>query len=104
MTPWPKLPSWAEWGDTLETFHMWTQIVGKVRTKAIPWINHGWHVTLYVTPRGLTTGLMPHGASGFQIDFDFGAGTERTGDHVARQTLSQFGVRRQLPGSPQLPH
>ena len=29
---------------------MWTQIVGKIRLAQSPWINHSWHVTLYVTP------------------------------------------------------
>ncbi|HMK58963.1 MAG TPA: DUF5996 family protein, partial [Nitrososphaeraceae archaeon] len=28
--PWPELPL-AEWKDTFETLHMWTQIVGKIR-------------------------------------------------------------------------
>ena len=34
-------------------------------------INHGWHSTLYVTARGLTTSPIPHGHRIFQIDFDF---------------------------------
>jgi hypothetical protein len=50
---------------------MWTQIVGKVRLALSPWINHSWHVTLYVTMRGLTTSAIPHGQRSFQIDFDF---------------------------------
>ena len=50
---------------------MWLQIVGKVRLRLTPPINHSWHTTLYVTPRGLTTSLIPHGARSFQIDFDF---------------------------------
>jgi hypothetical protein len=50
---------------------MWTQIVGKIRLTQMPWINHSWHVTLYVTSRGLTTSAMPHGERTFQIDFDF---------------------------------
>jgi hypothetical protein len=37
----------------------------------MPWINHSWHVTLYVTARGLTTSPVPCGAKSFQIDFDF---------------------------------
>jgi len=67
---WPALP-FEEWKDTAETLHMWTQIVGKVRLAQSPWINHSWHVTLYVTPRGLTTSTVPHGDRSFQIDFDF---------------------------------
>jgi len=70
MTNWPELPSHSEWGETLTTLHLWTQIVGKVRLVNMPWANHSWHVTLYLTPRGLTTGNIPHGRNSFQIDFD----------------------------------
>src|ERR1044072_5340069 len=67
---WPALP-FAEWKGTAKTLHMWTQIVGKVRLALTPWINHSWHVTLYVTARGLTTSPMFVGARVLQIDFDF---------------------------------
>jgi Family of unknown function (DUF5996) len=67
---WPSLPLEA-WSDTCATLHMWTQIVGKIRLVKSPWINHSWHVTLYVTARGLTTTTIPHGNRVFQIDFDF---------------------------------
>src|SRR5215472_10966251 len=67
---WPSLPLDA-WSDTCATLHMWTQIVGKIRLVQCPWMNHSWHVTLYVTSRGLTTMPIPHGEGTFQIDFDF---------------------------------
>jgi hypothetical protein len=67
---WPSLPLEA-WSDTLATLHLWTQIVGKVRLAQTPWTNHSWHVTLYVTPRGLTTSPIAHGNRSFSIDFDF---------------------------------
>jgi hypothetical protein len=67
---WPELPPSA-WSDTCATLHMWTQIVGKVRLRQTPWTNHSWHVTLYVTARGLTTSPIAHGSRTFQIDFDF---------------------------------
>ena len=67
---WPALPFDA-WRDTCATLHLWTQIVGKVRLVQSPWTNHSWHVTLYVTPRGLTTGPIPHGVKTFSIAFDF---------------------------------
>lgn len=67
---WPPLP-FAEWKDTAITLHMWTQIVGKIRLTLSPWTNHSWHVTLYVTARGLTTSPIPHGARTFEINFDF---------------------------------
>jgi hypothetical protein len=50
---------------------MWTQIVGKIRMVQMPWVNHSWHTTLYVSPRGLTTSSIPHGERTFAIDFDF---------------------------------
>lgn len=70
MDHWPEL-DYSSWGDTLATLHMWTQIVGKIRLVQSPWLNHSWHVTLYVTPRGLTTGSIPHGQNTFSIEFDF---------------------------------
>ncbi len=67
---WPALP-FAEWQDTASTLHMWTQIVGKIRLALTPWTNHSWHVTFYVTSRGLTTSPIPHGVRMFEINFDF---------------------------------
>lgn len=68
--PWPELPL-DDWQDTYTTLHMWTQIVGKIRLVQTPWINHSWHVPLYLTVRGLTTSPIPYGDRMFQIDFDF---------------------------------
>jgi hypothetical protein len=67
---WPSLPLEA-WRDTYATLHMWTQMVGKTRLALAPPENHWWHVTLYVTARGLTTGPMPYGRFTLQVDFDF---------------------------------
>src|SRR5438045_594781 len=67
---WPSLPFEA-WKDTYATLHMWTQIVGKIRLVQTPWVNHSWHVTLYVMTRGLTTSPITYGTRTFQIDFDF---------------------------------
>jgi hypothetical protein len=68
--PWPALPL-DGWQDTYTTLHRWTQIVGKVRLTRMPWVNHSWHVTLYLAARGLTTSLIPGDRTSFQIDFDF---------------------------------
>ena len=68
--PWPSLPLDA-WSETYATLHLWTQIVGKIRLAQSPWVNHSWHVTLYVTARGLTTSPITYGTRTFQIDFDF---------------------------------
>src|SRR5882672_11587845 len=67
---WPSLPL-DEWRDTYATLHMWTQIAGKIRLARSPWVNHSWHVTLYVTATGLTTSPIPYETRTFQIDFDF---------------------------------
>ena len=67
---WPSLPV-EEWTPTRNTLHMWTQIVGKIRLAHMPLINHWWEVTLYVTPRGLTTGAIPHRNGVFDMEFDF---------------------------------
>src|SRR5216683_307022 len=70
MNPWPSLPFEA-WKDTCATLHMWTQIVGKIRLVQTPWVNHSWHVPLYLTARGLTTSPIRYDPRVFQIDFDF---------------------------------
>lgn len=70
INQWPELPL-AEWKDTYDTLHRWTQIVGKIRLALTPLQNHWWNSTLYVTPRGLTTSAMSYNGRLFQIDFDF---------------------------------
>jgi hypothetical protein len=82
---WPALP-YPEWKDTCATLHMWTQIVGKIRLALSPWTNHSWHVTLYLTARGLTTSPIPHGTDTFEIRFDFV-------DHQLRILKSDGGQR-----------
>jgi hypothetical protein len=67
---WPEL-TYAAWQDTCTALHLWTQIAGKIRLAKTPWLNHSWHVALYVTPRGLTTSAIPDGARTFEITFDF---------------------------------
>ena len=67
---WPDLPL-NSWKETYATVHMWTQMVGKVRLKLTPLVNHWWNVPLYVTARGLTTSCMPYGDRAFELYFDF---------------------------------
>ena len=67
---WPPLP-YSEWRDTAATLHLWLQIVGKIAMVQRAWVNHSWHVALRTTARGIGTGLIPHEAGSFQIDFDF---------------------------------
>jgi len=91
-TVWPELP-YPAWRDTQATLHLWTQIVGKIRLSLTPWLNHSWHVALYVTSRGLTTSPIPHDGRTFEIQFDF----------IAQQLVINVsdGATRTLPLRPQ---
>jgi len=88
---WPDLP-YKAWADTCATLQLWTQVAGKIRLAFTPWLNHSWHVPLYVTARGLTTSPIPHGDRSFEIDFDFE-------DHVL-DIVTSDGARRQIPLAP----
>lgn len=74
-----------EWRDTLETLHMWTQVVGKVQLALAAPVNHWWHVAQHVTSRGLTTRPLPHGERTFQIDLDLV-------EHACRVIVSDGGA------------
>jgi hypothetical protein len=89
---WPRL-NLAEWSATYETLHRWTQIVGKTRLKHAPMLNHFWHVTLYLSARGLTTSPIPDGDRSFEIEFDFI-------DHQLVVRVSD-GETRSIPLAPQ---
>ena len=72
----PTSPLWPElrydaWRDTRDTLQLWTQIVGKIRLTQTPWLNHSWHVPLYVNSKGLTTSPIPYESRSFEIQFDF---------------------------------
>ena len=67
---WPRL-DFQEYKETVAVVHLWTQIIGKIRLRKMPWLNHSWHVSLYVSPRGFTTGSIPDDQGLFEIEFDF---------------------------------
>ena len=67
---WPIL-DFKSWSATAETIHLWTQIVGKIRLRLMPWQNHSWHSTLYISARGFTTGSIPYKNGILEIEFDF---------------------------------
>src|SRR5438045_549344 len=67
---WPEL-NYYGWKDTLDTLHMWMQVVGKVKLELAPFINQWWEVAFYVTPSGITTGNIPYKGEIFHVDFDF---------------------------------
>lgn len=84
---WPAL-SYPEAKATYETIHLWTQILGKIKLAKMPWVNHSWHVTLLVTPTGLTTSSITDGHNHFQIDLDLT-------DHKLK-IRNQLGQHRQF--------
>lgn len=67
---WPVL-DFPALQDTIETLHQWLQIVGKVRLRTMPWQNHSWHTSLYITANGYSTQSIPYQGHIFQIEFDF---------------------------------
>ena len=83
---WPELP-YEAWKDTCATLQLWTQIAGKIRLVQTPWLNHSWHVVLYVSPRGMTTSAIPYGERSFQLEFDFL-------DNVLRVSTSDGGGKK----------
>jgi hypothetical protein len=85
---WPALP-YDAWRETYATLHMWTQIVGKIALALAPPLNHSWAIALQVTPRGLSTRRLLHGARSFTIEFDFADHrlVVRTSDGAERSVL-----------------
>jgi hypothetical protein len=68
----PELPL-PEWEKTKMTLHLYLQIVGKIRLDRMPRKNHWWNLTLYISPKGLTTHAIPYedGTETFEITFNF---------------------------------
>jgi len=69
VTEWLPLP-YAEWRETRDTLHMYTQVIGKLRLALSPFEPHWMNVPLYVTARGLTTSPMPVGSRTLEARFD----------------------------------
>ena len=90
---WPDLED-IDLAPTLNTLHLWTQVVGKIRLMLTPWENHGWHVPLYLSARGLVTGLVLTPKMGFTVEFDL------ISAELVMRTTSGAEARRTLePGS-----
>lgn len=68
MNIWPVLT--ADDRPTIVTLHLISQVVGKVPTALLPWRNHGWHLTLRVTPRGLRTEPLYGAGPPFELAID----------------------------------
>ena len=70
MSGWPRL-DFADDKGTIETLHLLLQLIGKLPLRLHPWLNHGWHVALRMTPRGATTRVLPAGDRQFAVELDF---------------------------------
>ena len=94
---WPVVGG-DDWPATWETVQLWTQVVGKVRMALEPAVNHWWHVPLYVSVRGLSTGLVHTSTGGLEMELDVGREvlalrTTRRGDRTVPfegQTVASF--------------
>ncbi len=82
---WPALPL-AEWQATLDTLHMWLQVIGKITLELTPYRNQWWHIGLHPTARGMVTGIIPYGERSFEIDLDFL-------DHTLCVSTSDGGIK-----------
>jgi len=50
---------------------MLLQLVGKLPLRLHPWVNHGWHAALRITPRGAISRSLPAGERTFTVELDF---------------------------------
>lgn len=104
---WPDIP-YDAWAESCTALHLQSQIVGKYRLAVTPWVNHSWHATLYVVPRGLTTGPIHDNGRQIALTFDF-LGGKLVGENAdgatasfplqARSVADFYGETRELIGS-----
>lgn len=115
---WPDIP-YAQWAETCQALHLYSQMVGKYRLARAPWVNHSWHATLYVNATGLTTGVVADSGTGIELAFDLVdhrlVGTNSAGDkrdfslkpgtvagfsrHL-KQAVAELGGTAEFHGSP----
>lgn len=65
----PPLP-YDDWEATKATLHLVSQILGKIKLAHHPKQNHWWHITLHVTPRGISTHTVPTPSGSFELELD----------------------------------
>jgi hypothetical protein len=70
VTAWPRLDYGADRG-TIESLHLLLQLIGKLPLRLHPWLNHGWHVALRLTPRGAITRELHAEGRHFAVELDF---------------------------------
>ncbi|NRA66142.1 MAG: hypothetical protein HRU19_16765 [Pseudobacteriovorax sp.] len=65
----PELP-YQDWVETKATLHLVTQIMGKIKLQYHPKLNQWWHVTLHLTPSGISTLNIPYQGRSFEIQLN----------------------------------
>ena len=88
MEAWPKLAT-PGWEETAYVLLRQAQLVGKTTLALSPPVNHWWHVTLRVTARGLSTGLLHAPSADLELALDFR-------EH-ALVAVTSDGLREELP-------
>jgi hypothetical protein len=93
---WPALTAERD-RPTIVALHLFSQVLGKVPTALLPWRNHGWHLTLHVTPRGLRTEPVHAPGGMFTLALDlaghevaYESATERLSAPLAPMTVADF--------------
>jgi hypothetical protein len=89
MSVWPKLAASRD-RPTIVALHLFAQVLGKVPTALLPWRNHGWHLTLHVGPRGLSTEPIHAPEGVFTLALDL-AGHEFVYEDTARRLSAPLG-------------
>jgi hypothetical protein len=74
--PWPRLDE-ARWPATRDYLHLLSQMLGKVRVALAPPLPEWFHASLGLTPRGLTTRLLPGPAGAIEASLDLDDGVLR---------------------------
>lgn len=91
MSGWPRLDYAAD-RETIESLHLLLQLVGKLPLRLHPWVNHGWHLALRMTPRGAMTRSLPAGERHFSVELDFlGGAIHIACDNGTQATLPAAG-------------
>ncbi|MEZ4688855.1 MAG: DUF5996 family protein [Ignavibacteria bacterium] len=67
---WHPLP-YNEWKETLDTLHLFTQIIGKIRLALMPMQVEWAQIPFALTSRGITSDRMPVSFGSIDITFDF---------------------------------
>ncbi|WP_394268808.1 DUF5996 family protein [Qipengyuania sp.] len=91
---WPALDYAAD-RPVIDSLHAYLQLIGKLPTRTLPWVNHGWHVALRVVPHGFRTYTLPTPTGEIEVLLDCRTGhvqIDGSGGETARFPLSGLTV------------